>query len=143
MNQDTIAKKQLKARVDALLHGILLMSLLLMADTYLRTRSYILIDGIWDNTFIIIAAFTIVFLEMILKNAFNLKDPVWTALAAAMGISSLGVFINQAYLIFFSKDSFFLITESISSSGFFLISSVFGMAVAICFFIKRNTSGCS
>lgn len=141
MSQDAIVKKQLRDRGNALLHGILLMSLLLMADTYLRTRSYILIDGIWDNTFIIIVAFTVVFLEMIFKSAFDLKDPVWTALAAAVGISSLGVFVNQAYLIFFSKDSFFLITESISSNGFFLISSVLGMLVAVSYFIKRNKSG--
>ncbi|QCP35255.1 hypothetical protein AR1Y2_1801 [Anaerostipes rhamnosivorans] len=107
----------------------------------MRTRSYILIDGIWDNTFIIIVAFTVVILEMIFKNAFNLKDPVWTALAAAVGIGSLGVFANQAYLIFFSKDSFFLITESISSNGFFLISSVLGMLVAVSYFIKRNKAG--
>lgn len=140
MNQDTLLEKQLRDRTNALLHGILLMSLLLMADTYLRTRSYILIDGIWDNTFIIIVAFTAVFLEMILKSSFDLKDPVWTALAAAVGISSLGVFLNQAYLIFFSKDSFFLITESISSNGFFLISSVLGMLVAASYFMKRNLS---
>lgn len=140
MNQDTLLEKQLRDRTNALLHGILLMSLLLMADTYLRTRSYILIDGIWDNTFIIIVAFTMVFLEMIFKSAFDLKDPVWTALAAAVGISSLGVFVNQSYLIFFSKDSFFLITESISSNGFFLISSVLGMLVAASYFMKRNLS---
>lgn len=143
MNQDMIVKKQLKDRGNALLHGILLMSLLLMADTYLRTRSYILIDGIWDNTFIIIVAFTVVFLEMIIKSTFDLRDPVWTAVAAVAGIGSLGVFLVQAYLIFFSKDSFFLITESISSNGFFLISSVLGMLVAVSYFIKRNKSGYS
>ncbi|MBS7007321.1 hypothetical protein [Anaerostipes sp.] len=138
MNQDTLKEKQLKDRGTALMHGIFLMSLMLMADTYLRTRSYILIDGIWDNTFIIIVAFTVICLEMILKNAFDLRDPVWTALAAAMGIGCLGVFLSQAYLIFFSRDSFFLITESISSNGFFLISSALGILVAISYFMKRN-----
>ena len=70
MSQEAIVKKQLRDRGNALLHGILLMSLLLIADTYLRTRSYILIDGIWDNTFIIIVAFTVVILEMIFKKCF-------------------------------------------------------------------------
>ena len=44
MSQYTSTKKQLKARENALLHGILLMSVLLLADTYLRTRSYILME---------------------------------------------------------------------------------------------------
>lgn len=138
MSQDTYTEKQLKARGNAFLHGILLMSVLLLADTYLRTRSYILIDGIWDNTFIIVAAFTVIFLEMILKGAFDLSDPVWTVLAGSVGIGSLGAFISQVYLIFFSKDSFFLITESISSNGFFLICSVLGMLVSGAYFIKRK-----
>lgn len=138
MSQDTYTKKQLKARGNALFHGILLMSVLLLMDTYLRTRSYILIDGIWDNTFIIVAAFTLIFLEMIIKEAFNLGDPVWSVLAGAVGIGSLAAFISQVYLIYFSKDSFFLITESISSNGFFLICSVLGMLVAAAYFIKRK-----
>ena len=86
MSQYTSTKKQLKARENALLHGLLLMSVLLLADTYLRTRSYILIDGIWNNIFIIVAAFTLIFLEMIIKGAFDLSDPVWTVLAGAVGI---------------------------------------------------------
>ena len=114
------------------------MSVLLLADTYLRTRSYILIDGIWDNTFIIVAAFTLIFLEMIIKGAFDLSDPVRTVLAGAVGIGSIAAFVSQIYLIFFSKDSFFLITESISSNGFFLICSVLGMLVAAAYFIKRK-----
>ena len=138
MSQYTSTKKQLKARENALLHGILLMSVLLLADTYLRTRSYILIDGIWNNIFIIVAAFTLIFLEMIIKGAFDLSDPVWTVLAGAVGIGSLAAFVSQAYLIFFSKDNFFLITESISSNGFFLICSVLGMLVVAAYFIKRK-----
>ena len=138
MSQDTSTIKQLKARQNALLHGILLMSVLLLADTYLRTRSYILIDGIWDNTFIIVAAFTLIFLEMIIKGAFDLSDPVWTVLAGAVGIGSIAAFVSQIYLIFFSKDSFFLITESISSNGFFLICIVLGLLVAAAYFIKRK-----
>lgn len=137
MDQDKRTKQQLKARGNAFMHGLVLMSLLLLADTYLRTRSYILIDGVWDNVFLIVIAFTVVFLEMILTRAIDLEDPVCTGLASAVGIGSLGVFISQAYLIFFSEDSFFLITESVSSTGFFLITSVFGMVVAVFYFVKR------
>ena len=90
MSQDTSTIKQLKARQNALLHGILLMSVLLLADTYLRTRSYILIDGIWDNTFIIVAAFTLIFLEMIIKGACDLSDPV------SVSYTHLDVYKRQA-----------------------------------------------
>ena len=137
MSQDTSTIKQLKARQNALLHGILLMSVLLLADTYLRTRSYILIDGIWDNTFIIVAAFTLILLEMIIKGAFDLSDPVWTVLAGAVGIRSIAAFVSQISLFFQQRQ--FLSHHRINiQQWIFLICSVLGMLVAAAYFIKRK-----
>jgi uncharacterized membrane protein len=86
-------ERQLFIRGEAFKHGLLFMGLVILIDACLKDNNIILVEGMWGNILLIVATSTIIYTEMIFRNAINYEDKRMSFVLMLLGCVGLVLLI--------------------------------------------------
>lgn len=134
-------ERQLFIRGEAFKHGLFFMGLAILIDALLKDNNIILVEGMWGNILLIVFTTTIIYTEMIFRNAINYDDKRMSLVLLLLGCLGLLLLIWGA-IDFASAgtvtDKSYIISKRIAD----LIMAFLWTWIGIAAYIKKHDSKC-